>query len=97
MWKPKWEKTMECFLIYIKNSFIGSTNFPILQLQLEGGYKPLFIGSNLKESTSPRILWLQLEGCYNPMILKFQPEGSSNSLSYPASTKRRLKPPFLAQ
>ena len=55
-WKPKWEKTMKCFLIYIKNSFIGSTNIPILQLQLEGGYNPLFTGSNLKESTTPWIL-----------------------------------------
>jgi hypothetical protein len=41
------------FLIYIKNSFIGSTNFQILQLQLEGGYNPLFSGSNLKEATTP--------------------------------------------
>jgi hypothetical protein len=39
---------------YIKNNtFIGSTNFPILQLQLEGGYNPIFIGSNLKEDTIP--------------------------------------------
>jgi hypothetical protein len=41
-------------LSYIsKNTFIGSTNFPILQLQLEGGYNPLFTGSNLKEATTP--------------------------------------------
>jgi hypothetical protein len=41
-------------LSYIsKNAFIGSTNFPILQIQLEGGYKPLFISSNLKEATTP--------------------------------------------
>jgi hypothetical protein len=36
-----------------KITFIGSTNFPILKLQLEGGYDPLFIGSNLKEATTP--------------------------------------------
>jgi hypothetical protein len=41
------------FLIYQNNTFIGSTNFPILQLQLEGGYDPLFTGSNLKEATTP--------------------------------------------
>jgi hypothetical protein len=41
-------------LSYIsKITFIGSTNFLILQLQLEGGYNPLFIGSNLKEATTP--------------------------------------------
>jgi hypothetical protein len=41
-------------LSYIsKNTFIGSTNFPILQHQLEGGYNPLFTGSNLKEATTP--------------------------------------------
>jgi hypothetical protein len=36
-----------------KNAFIGSTKFPILQLQLEGGYDPLFTFSNLKEATTP--------------------------------------------
>jgi hypothetical protein len=36
-----------------KNTFIGSTNFPILQLQLEGGYDPVFTGSNLKEAITP--------------------------------------------
>jgi hypothetical protein len=42
-------------LSYIsKNTFIGSTNFPILQLQLEGGYDPLFTR-------------LQPEGSYNSL------------------------------
>jgi hypothetical protein len=41
-------------LSYIsKITFIGSTNFQILQHQLEGGSNPLFIGSNLKEATTP--------------------------------------------
>jgi hypothetical protein len=41
-------------LSYIsKITFIGSTNFQILQHQLEGGSNPLFTGSNLKESTTP--------------------------------------------
>jgi hypothetical protein len=47
------ENHMNDFLIFQKNTFIGSTNFPILQLQLEGGSKPIFIGSNLKEATTP--------------------------------------------
>jgi hypothetical protein len=47
------ENHIMIFLIYQKNTFIGSTNFPILQLQLEGGYDPLFTGSNLKEATTP--------------------------------------------
>jgi hypothetical protein len=41
MWKPKWEKTKECFFIYFKNTFIGITNFQVLQNQLEGGTNPL--------------------------------------------------------
>jgi hypothetical protein len=36
-----------------KNKFIGRTKFPILELQLEGGFNPLFIGSNLKEAITP--------------------------------------------
>jgi hypothetical protein len=50
---PNGRKPHNSFLIYQKNTFIGSTNFPILQLQLEGGYNPLFTGSNLKEATTP--------------------------------------------
>jgi hypothetical protein len=60
-WKPKWEKTTECFLIYQKITFIGSTNFqnspaptgrrlqpPVYRLQPEGSYNsPNF----LKEAT----------------------------------------------
>jgi hypothetical protein len=53
MWKPKWEKTTECFLIFIKNKFIGSTNLKNIQHQLEGGSNPLFVGSNRKEATNP--------------------------------------------
>jgi len=42
---------------YISNiTFIGSTNFPIIQVQIEGGYEPLFTSSNLKEATTPWIL-----------------------------------------
>jgi hypothetical protein len=47
------ENHIMIFLYIVKNTFIGSTNFPILQLQLEGGSNPLFIGSNLKEATTP--------------------------------------------
>jgi hypothetical protein len=57
------------FVIYQKNTFIGSTNFPILWLKLEGGYDPLFTSSNLKEATT-QILWLQPEEGYNPLISK---------------------------
>jgi hypothetical protein len=28
-WKPKWEKNIELFLMYIKNTFIGSTKLKI--------------------------------------------------------------------
>jgi hypothetical protein len=50
---PNRRKPWNDFLIYQKITFIGSTNFPILQLQLEGGYDPLFIGSDMKEATTP--------------------------------------------
>jgi hypothetical protein len=42
------------FLYVRRNTFIGSTNFPIFQLQLEGGSNPL-------------ILRLQPEGSYNSL------------------------------
>jgi hypothetical protein len=38
---------------FSKITFIGSTNFLILQLQMEGAHNPLFTGSNLKEATTP--------------------------------------------
>jgi hypothetical protein len=55
MWKPKWEKTIQTFLIYILNiTSTGSTNFqtspaptgrrhqpPIYRLQPEGSYNSL--------------------------------------------------------
>jgi len=60
---PMWGETMECFFLYVlRSTFIGNTNFLIFQLQLEGGYEHLFIGSNLKEATTHWILWIQLEG-----------------------------------
>jgi hypothetical protein len=52
-WKSKWEKTTKLFSYISKSTFIESTKFPILQIQLEGGYNPLFTGSNLKEATTP--------------------------------------------
>jgi hypothetical protein len=50
---PNGRKPLNDFLIYQNNTFIGRTNFPILELQMEGGYDPLFKGSNLKEATTP--------------------------------------------
>jgi hypothetical protein len=50
---PNGRKPQNDFLIYQNNTCIGSTNFPTLQLQLEGGYGPLFTCSNLKEATTP--------------------------------------------
>jgi hypothetical protein len=47
------EKNRKMLSYISKNTFIGSTNFPILQMQLEGGYDPLFTGSNLKEAKNP--------------------------------------------
>jgi hypothetical protein len=44
----------------------------------------------------PKILQHQLEGGTNPLVYRLQPEGSYNSLNSPASTGRRLQPPFLA-
>jgi hypothetical protein len=53
-------------LSYIsKITFIGSTNFQILQHQLEGGSNPL---KETKEATTPYILQLQLEGGSNPLF-----------------------------
>jgi hypothetical protein len=72
------------------NTFIRRTNFPIFQVQLEGGYNPLFTCSNLKEGIAPGFLWLQLEGGYNPLIIRLQPEGSSNSMCSPAPNERGL-------
>jgi hypothetical protein len=50
---PNGRKPQNAFLIYQKNTFIGSTNFPVLQVQMEEGFDPLFTGSNLKEATNP--------------------------------------------
>jgi hypothetical protein len=50
---PNGRKPLNDFLIYQNNTFIGRTNFSILQLQMEGGYDPLFKGSNLEEATTP--------------------------------------------
>jgi len=47
------EENHKMFSYISKITFIGSTNFLILQLQLEGGYDPLFAGCNLKEYTTP--------------------------------------------
>jgi hypothetical protein len=79
-----------------KITFIGRTNFQIIQHQLEGGSNPLFIGSNPKEGKTPSILQLQLEGGSNPLVYRLQPKGSSNSLSSLAPTGRRIQPPFLS-
>jgi hypothetical protein len=54
-------KPWNFFLYIVKKTFIGSTKLPILQLQLQGGYDPLFTGSNLKEATT-QILYLQPKG-----------------------------------
>jgi hypothetical protein len=85
-WKPKWEKTIECFHIYHNITFIGSTNFqnypsptgrrhqpPVYRIQPEGGTNPLLTGSNLKEATYSKILQLQLEGGFNTLVYKVQP------------------------
>jgi hypothetical protein len=87
---PNGRKPHNYFLIYQNNTFIGSTNFQILQLQLEGGYGPLFTGSNLKEARTPLIIWIQPEGGYNPMILILQLEGISNSPFSLVPTGRRI-------
>jgi hypothetical protein len=56
--------------LYVKITFIGSTNFQILQLQLEGGSNPLFTGSNLKEVYNSLFYQLQLEGGSNPYFTR---------------------------
>ena len=43
---PNGRKPHNAFVYIFKSKFIGNTNFPILQLQLDGG-------SNLKEATTP--------------------------------------------
>jgi hypothetical protein len=50
---PNGRKPQNDFLYISKMKFIGRTNFPILQVQLEEGYDPLFIGSNMKEDETP--------------------------------------------
>jgi hypothetical protein len=60
------------------NSFIGSTKFQILQLQLEGG-------SN--------ILKPQPEGRYNSPILWLQPKGGYNPIGSSAPNGRWIQPP----
>jgi hypothetical protein len=57
------------FLYVRRNAFIGSTNFPILQLQLEGGYDPLNFRLQPKGISNSPILRHQLEGGYNPLSL----------------------------
>jgi hypothetical protein len=70
MWKPNaGENHIMIFLYVRRNTFIGSTNFPIFQLQLEGGSNPL-------------ILRLQPEGSSNSLIYQLQLEGGSNPLVY---------------
>jgi len=99
MWKPKREKTMECFLIYIKNTFIeaptskfSSTNPLIYKHQL-----PEFFGTNQKDVVTP---WftstnsMSSPGGYGPLIYRNQPQGISNSMSSSEPTGRRLQPPF---
>jgi hypothetical protein len=87
---PNGRKPHNDFIIYQNNTFIGSTNFQILQVELEGGHGPLFIGSNLKEARTPLIIWIQPEGGYNVMILILQLEGISNSLCSLVPTGRRI-------
>jgi hypothetical protein len=83
-WKPNArENHIMFFLICLfRSTFIGSTNFLVFQLQLEGGSNPLvsgynpreaptpqFYGSNQKEATTHYVLWLRPEGGYNHLSL----------------------------
>jgi hypothetical protein len=85
-----------------KNTFIGSTNFPILQHQLEGGYNPLFTkGSNLKEDTTPYnyLAPTRRRSLYNPPILsgsnlKEAPTPCNSHCTTNHCTKGGYNPPF---
>jgi hypothetical protein len=60
------------------NTFIGSTNFPILQNQLEGGTKPMIYKHQPKGSYNSLY---SLSPTKMRLLLRIQPEGISNSLS----------------
>jgi hypothetical protein len=81
----KWEKTTECFFLYVLKNYIHWKN------QL-----PLFSNYNWKEASTPYFLKLQLEGISNSPILWLQLEGGYNPLCSMAKTRRWLKPPILA-
>jgi hypothetical protein len=72
------ENHIMIFLYVRRNTFIGSTNFLIFQLQLEGGSNPL-------------VFRLQPEGSSNSPILWHQPEGGYNPLSLPRPTTQKYK------
>jgi hypothetical protein len=47
------EENHEIIFLYVRrNTFIGISNFQIIQNELEGGYDPLFTGSYPKETTT---------------------------------------------
>jgi hypothetical protein len=82
-------------LSYIsKITFIGSTNFQILQHQLEGGTNPLIYRHQPEGSynslNSPATTGRRLQ----PPIYRLQPEGSSNSLSSLDTNQKEATTPF---
>jgi hypothetical protein len=87
MWKPKvGENHIMLFLMSLRITFIGSTNFLFPAATGRRLQPPSFSGYNLMEAPTPLFSGYNQKEATTPYVLRIQPKGGDNHLSLPHPT-----------
>jgi hypothetical protein len=80
------------FLMSLRITFIGSTNFLYFPAATERSLQPpSFTGYNPREAPTPQFFGYNQKEDTTPYVLQLQPEGGYNHLSLPRPTALKYK------
>jgi hypothetical protein len=78
--------------MYLRITFIGSTNFLCFPAATGRRLQPPSLsGYNLRENSTPQLSRYKQKEATTPYVLRLQPEGGYNHLSFPHPTTLKYK------